>query len=302
MEITFYALRFCQEAPMPLFAPNLDLELDEGEYVIHVTRRHWIVLLQRSFFFALAFLISGGLALFRAVGGQFFVSGVTLPGQLDVLNILLFGLTALLAILWFQGRNPKQKRVLSLRDPTYLITIGVFGLAFFFRFQGGRLFHFDPFSAPGLDFISISLVLSAILTGAVLIYQIVDWATDFLVLTNFRVIYIDLQPLVRETKQEIVIDNIRQVDNRADSYPAYWLGYLRRGLERVSAWLGLRNPPQGPVAAVFSTLVVRSFSVRTLTFGYAAHGYVMERLILAELSKLRRQQEPELLRRLIEDR
>src|SRR5262245_52297873 len=119
-------MTFCQEASMPLFEPNLDLELDEGEYRIHTTRRHWIVLLQRSFIFALAFLVSGGLAFFRAVGGQFFVSGVTLPGQLDVLNIFLFVLTALLAILWFQGRNPKQKRLLSLRDLTYSITIGVF--------------------------------------------------------------------------------------------------------------------------------------------------------------------------------
>jgi Bacterial PH domain len=135
-----------------------------------------------------------------------------------------------------------------------------------------------------------------------LIYNVLDWANDFLVLTNFRVIHIDTQLLVRDVKQEIVIDNIRQVDNRADSYIAYWLGYLRRGIERFGSWLGLRNPPQGPVAAVFSTLVVRSFSVRTLTFGYAADGYVMERMILAELSKLRRQQEPELLRRLIEDR
>jgi hypothetical protein len=287
---------------MPLLEPKVDLELDEGEYTIHVTRRHWIVLLQRGFIFFLAFLITAGLAFFRAIGGQLFVSGVALRGQFDVLNIILLGMTALLVVLWLQGRNPKRKGLVSLRDLTYLITIGVFGLAFLFRLEGGRLFHIDPFSSPGLDLLGVSLTLSAITTGAILLYQVLDWANDFLVLTNFRVIHMDTQLLVRDVKQEIVIDNIRQIDNRADSYIAYWLGYLRRSFERLGAWMGLRNSPQGQIAAVFSTLVVRSFSVRTLTFGYAWNGYVMERLILEELNKLRRQQEPELLRRLIEDR
>jgi hypothetical protein len=259
---------------MLVLQPKVDLELDEGEQILHVTRRHWIILLRNSFLFGLLFLITAGLALYRAIGGRFIVSGVTLEGQLDIFNILLFGLIAGLALLWRRGRKPKQKRAL-LYDLPYFFAIGVLALAFLFRYQGGRLFHIDRFSAvAGADALNIVLLGIALLMAVILIYNVLDWANDFLILTNTRVIYADTQLLVRDVQQDVLIENIRQVDRRSDSYAAYWLGY--------------------------GTLIIHSFSPRRLTFSYARNPAEMEQKILGEVNKLRKQEDAQRLRAMIE--
>src|SRR5690242_13343246 len=210
---------------MSLLQPDLNLELDEGEQILHVSRRHWIVLVRRGFIFALVFLIAAGLAIYRALGGQFFVSGVTLAGQLDLFNILLFVLIVLTLVLWQSGRNSKRKRAWLYNLP-YLFGVGVLALAFLFRYQGGRLFHIDRFStSAGGDLLNVGLIAAALVMGVILVYNVLDWANDFLFLTNTRVIYSDTQLLVRDVRQEVLIENIRQVDRRSDNYPAYWLGY-----------------------------------------------------------------------------
>jgi hypothetical protein len=259
---------------MKVLQPNLRLELDEGEVELHRTSRHWIVLVRTNFIFALVFLSTLGLAIYRAIGGRFIVSGVTLEGQLDLFNIILFGLILVLVILWQRGRKPKQKRG-RLYDVPYVIGLGVLVLAFLFRYQGGRLFHIDRLSAAaGGDLLNIILILIALVMAVLLVYHVLDWANDFLILTNTRVIYSDTQLLVRDVRQEVLIENIRQVDRRSDNYPAYWFGY--------------------------GTLIIHSFSPRRLTFSHAKNPAEMERKILGEVNKIRKQEDVERLRAMVE--
>src|SRR5262249_21617984 len=69
-------------------------------------------------------------------------------------------------------------------------------------------------------------------------------------------------------------ENIRQVDRRSDTYPAHWLGY--------------------------GTLIIHSFSPRRLVFAYAANPVEMEQKIVAEVNKIRRQEDAARLRSMIE--
>lgn len=253
--------------------PQIDLEFDEGEQVLYTTRRHWIVLLQRGFIFMAVGLAAALLALYRAIGGTFIVGGVVQAGQLDLVSILLLGLMLALVFVWWlpRQRNPK-KPPLGL---PYLLAVGVILLAFYFRYRGGRLFYIDPLTARGGDTLNVLLFLVTIVMVAVLIYIVIDWANDFLILTNTRVIYDDQQLLVRHVVQQVLVENIQQVVARAESYPEHWLGY--------------------------GTLVIRSLSPRRLSFSHANNPQIMLQKILNEVNKLRKQKEPELLRRMIED-
>jgi hypothetical protein len=259
---------------MPLLEPKVDLELDEGEQILHLTRRHWVVLLQRTIIPLLIGLGAAGLALFRAVGGRFIVSGVALGGQFDVINLILVVLIVALVVLWQRGVDPKKKRS-WLSGLPYIVGVGALALALLFRYQGGRLLHIDPYRTSAADTFTLSLFLAAIVMGAIVIYLVIDWANDFLILTNLRVVYDDQQLLVRHVQQQLLVSDIQQVNLIQNTYPQYWLGY--------------------------GALNMRSFSPRSLFFANAAQPKVMQSMILAEVNKLRRQTEPELLRQMIED-
>jgi hypothetical protein len=259
---------------MPLLEPKVDLELDEGEQILHLARRHWVVLLQRAIIPVLIGLGALALAMFRAVGGQFVVSGVALGGQFDIFNLILFGLIILLVVLWQRGANPKKKRS-WLSGLPYIVGVGALALALLFRYQGGRLLHIDPYSSGAGDTFTFLLFLVALILGGIVAYLFIDWANDFLILTNLRVVYDDQQLLVRHVQQQLLVSDIQQVNLRQNTYPQYWLGY--------------------------GTLIVRSFSPRSLLFDNAANPKAMQDKILAEVNKLRRQSEPELLRQMIED-
>ncbi len=259
---------------MPLLEPKVDLELDEGEQILHLARRHWIVLVQRAIIPVLIAFGALGLALFRTIGGQFIVSGVTLGGQLDVINLILFGLIILLLVLWRQGSGPKRIRS-CLSSLLYFVSIGILGLVLLFRFQGGRLLHVDPYSTGTSDTFTLLLFLTAIAMGAIVAYVVIDWANDFLVLTNLRVVYDDQQLLVRHVQQQLLISDIQQVNLHQNTYLQHWLGY--------------------------GSLNIRSFSPRSLFFSNAARPKVMQEKILAEVNKWRQQSEPEQLRQMVED-
>jgi hypothetical protein len=145
------------------------------------------------------------------------------------------------------------------------------------------------------------LILISFLSFLALVYIAIDWSNDFLVLTPTRVIYEDTQLLVRQVQQEIVIENIQQVNVRADSYLAYLLGYLRRWADVVAYQLGFRRKPAEPIAAVYAKIIIGSYSPQTLNFDRSARPYDMQAKIQAEVGKLRRQQDVETLRRLIEN-
>jgi hypothetical protein len=259
---------------MPLLEPKVDLELDEGEEILHLARRHWVVLVQRALIPALIAFGALALAMFRAVGGRFVVSGVTSGGQFDIVNFLLFALIILLVVLWQRGAAPKKKRN-WLSGLPYIVGVGALALALLFRYEGGRLLHIDPYSSGAGDTFTFALFLTAIIMGAILAYFFIDWANDFLILTNLRVVYDDQQLLVRHVQQQLLVSDIQQVNLIQNSYPQYWLGY--------------------------GALNIRSFSPRSLFFDNAAHPKAMQDKILAEVNKLRRQTEPELLRQMIED-
>jgi hypothetical protein len=291
-----------------LLSPQVDLELDEGEQILHYARRHWILLLQRIFIPLVIASLTLGLSAYRAVGGLFFTSDVGPAGRLiDLINLLYFALVVGLTVLWLrrsrQATASKSKsRIPQLVDWLILGGIALLLMMIYFRYQGGRVFYIDPAYARGADLINLLLFTTGIVTIGALIYFTIDWANDFLILTSTRVIYDDRQILVRHVKQEILIENIQQVNLSADSYFAYFLGQLSLWREQALYRMGLRRtpPPEKPTVS-YGKLVVGSLSVRRLVFDWAANPAAMQGRINAELGKLRKAQEPELLRQIIED-
>jgi hypothetical protein len=281
----------------------------EGEHIVHRTRRHWVVLLIRGIGPAAVALLFGLLALYRWSGGTFVAAGIRTPGEFGPVELALIVLIVALLYLWQRStrRRAKDKKkkasfgLAYLPDLPYLLGIALLVLMLFFRLQGGEIFYIDPFSAGQNDIFN-QILLAIVLVALVgLIYIAIDWSNDFLVLTPTRVIYEDTQLLVREVQQEIVIENIQQVNVRADSYLAYLLGYIKHWYGSFIHWLGLtKNPPQ-PVAAVYAKIIIGSYSPQTLMFDYAAQPYEMQSRIQAEVGKLRKQQDVATLRRLIED-
>ncbi|MDQ2996762.1 MAG: PH domain-containing protein, partial [Chloroflexota bacterium] len=129
----------------------------------------------------------------------------------------------------------------------------------------------------------------------------IDWSNDFLILTPTRVIFEDTELLVRQIQQEIVIENIQQVNVRADSYVAYLLGYFRNWSQQIMRRLGFRSRPVGTPQAVYAKIIIGSYSPQTLIFEYADHPYEMQGKIQGLVNNLRKQQDVETLRRLIEN-
>ena len=82
-------------------------------------------------------------------------------------------------------------------------------------------------------------------------------------------IFEDTQLLVRQIQQEIVIENIQQVNVRADSYLAYLLGYFRNWSQRIVRGLGFRSKPADTPQAVYAKIIIGSYSPQTLIFEYA---------------------------------
>ncbi|HEU4324752.1 MAG TPA: PH domain-containing protein [Roseiflexaceae bacterium] len=256
--------------------PQIDLELDEGEMILYIGRRHWIELVQNGGVFIVIMLISTLLAIYRGIGGSFIVNNVAEPG-LDTTNVLLLVVIGALVVLWQRGiarqRENRNRLNLSL---FYFVTIGALSALFFFRLQGGRVIYIDPLDARPFDTYNLLLIVTALVMAGIMFYLYVDWVDDYLVLTNTRVVYDDNQMLVRHIKQQILLDDIQQVNMIADNYLAHWFGY--------------------------GQIVIRSFSPRRLVFNYAAKPSEIEKNILAEVNKLRSQQSTDMLRQLIEDR
>jgi len=135
-----------------------------------------------------------------------------------------------------------------------------------------------------------------------LIYIVIEWANVFLVLANTRVFYDDTQLVVRHVQQSLLLEDIQQVNLSADSYVAHFLGYLALWRDQFMHWAGLRNePPPEKATVAYGKIVIGSLSFQRLLFERAANPHAMVQRINAELGKLRKQQEPELLRRIIED-
>jgi len=293
-----------------LFGGDDPVKTFEGELILHRTGRHWIVLLMRGFVPLLITLLAGTLAIYRFVGGTFIQPGVRRAGQFTVVEFILIAL--ILAVLFFWQRSAglrakdkkKKKPTLGIEflpELPYLFGVGLLGLMLFFRLQGGEVFYIPPFSAPKNDIFNQLLLLFSFISLIVLIYIAIDWSNDFLILTPTRVIFEDTELLVRQIQQELVIENIQQVNVRADSYLAYLLGYFRNWAQRLRRWLGFRSKPADPTQAVYAKIIIGSYSPQTLIFEYADHPYEMQGRIQGVVNNLRKQQDVETLRRLIEN-
>lgn len=287
-----------------ILRPNVTLELDEGERILYYTRRHWVLLLMRvaaPLGFAVLALL---LAAYRALGGVFFALDAAPEGQLaDPFNIVVLVLIAAM-LLWWTRRSQKNKKAKPNLFVDSMVVLGVIVLAavIYFRYQGGRVFSFDPAYARGGDIFNIALFLAGAVALAASIYILIDWANDFLILTNTRVIYDDTVLLVRHVQQAVLIENIQQVNLSAQSYLAHFLGYLALWRAQFLHWIGARKePPPAKASAAYGKLVIGSLSLRRIMFDWAASPHVMEQQINAEIGKLKKQQEPELLKRIIED-
>jgi hypothetical protein len=302
-------LRAFRSFLVALFGGDDPVKTFEGEPILHRTGRHWIVLLMRGFVPLLIALLTGVLAIYRFVGGTFIQPGVRRAAQFTVVELILVAL--ILAVLFFwqrsagiRARDKKKKPTLGiefLSELPYLFGVGLLGLMLFFRLQGGEVFYIEPFSTPQNDLFNQLLLLFSFISLIVLIYIAIDWSNDFLILTPTRVIFEDTELLVRQIQQEIVIENIQQVNVRADSYLAYLLGYFRNWTQRIMHRLGFRSKPAAIPQAVYAKIIIGSYSPQTLIFEYADHPYEMQGKIQDEVNKLRRQQDVETLRRLIEN-
>ncbi len=257
----------------------IPLELDSDEQVILVGKRHWIELLQSSLVFLVIGSITAAVALFRAAGGTLLMmrEGVSRP-LTDPINVALLTLTIVLVALWARGEAKKERRKNTLwRNPDilYLLAILALGLAIWFRSIGGELIVIDPVYARAGDAINIVLSLITMFMLLAVAYLYNDWRNDVLVVTNKRVIYDEETMFIRHVRQQILIDDIQQVNVRADTYQATLFGYGK--------------------------IIIRSFSPRTLEFDFAARPREIEKAIMDQVRNLRRRQQPDLLRALIED-
>ncbi len=293
-----------------LFGGDDPIKTFEGEQILHRTSRHWIVLLIKGFVPLLIMLLFGALAFYRFIGGTFIRAGVRRPGQFGPVEIILAVLIIVVLFFWqrsvaTRAKDKKKKKptlgIEFLPELPYLFGVGLLGLMFFFRLQGGEVFYIEPFSTSRNDIFNQLLLLFSFISFIVLVYIAIDWSNDFLILTPTRVIFEDTELLVREIQQELVIENIQQVNIRADSYLAYLLGYFRNWWQRLIRRLGFRNKPADPPQAVFAKIIIGSYSPQTLIFERAAQPYEMQSKIQGEVNKLRKQQDVQTLRNLIEN-
>jgi hypothetical protein len=213
-----------------------DIELTEGEEIIHVTARHWLVLFGRLVLPFIVIIFFGVLAFYRGIGGSFLVLNWTalqevevfFTRELDLVNRFIVGTIGLLFLMfaYSQWRTSGQQRY---RQILLVLSAGL-ALLLYFRLQGGRVFYVDPLAAQPFD--AINLLLIAIVIGGLLriIYLFVDWANDQLVLTNKRVIRDDevvIIPKLIESKsqEQLEIDNIQSVKASSNTYVQNWFNY-----------------------------------------------------------------------------
>jgi PH (Pleckstrin Homology) domain-containing protein len=291
-----------------LFGGDDPVKTFESEPILHRTGRHWIVLLIRGFVPLLIALLAGALAFYRFIGGTFIRPGVRRAGQFTVVEFILVALIVVVLFFWQRSvsirTKDKKKPTLGigfLPNLPYFFGVGLLGLMLFFRLQGGEVFYIEPFSLPQNDLFNQLLLLFSFISLIVLVYIAIDWSNDFLILTPTRVIFEDTELLVRQIQQEIVIENIQQVNVRADSYLAYLLGYVRNWIQRLQRRLGFRSKPAETPQAVYAKIIIGSYSPQTLIFEYANQPYEMQSKIQGVVNNLRKQQDVDILRRLIEN-
>lgn len=250
------------------------------EKEISVVRHHWILLVGNLLVPVLVVLLCGGLLYYRAIGGGFLNPRAAPAGEIDIFNVFLIFMILTIALVWFiqplfgtsNKRNTRQ----------ILVAFGVFLAAIlFFRYQGGRVFDVGGTGIGNFEFDLLNGVLIAGMVLGVLyaLYTYFDWLNDFLILTNYRVIYDDEKLFVRRQQDQIAIEDIQNVVARTgDKSPS---GYLKYYLK-------------------FGTIVIQSASFRRdIVFRAANNPAEMQRRIMDEVKKKRSDRSKEDVQKII---
>jgi hypothetical protein len=206
------------------------IELSTQERIIHVTGRHYIVLLGRLVIPVLALLLFGGLAFYRSIGGGFLVTRTDAPVELDPLNWLLIGLIIIMALmwtaLWVRGKKTARARTILV------IAAAALTLLTYYRYIGGRVFYLDPvqFSGQGGDTPNLLLIGLAVISAIAVLFTSYDWLNDELIVTNQRVVYDDDTVIIprlieQRSQQQIFLEDVQDVSTATKTYPQQWLGY-----------------------------------------------------------------------------
>ncbi|WP_129626845.1 PH domain-containing protein [Candidatus Oscillochloris fontis] len=265
------------------------LDLGEGEHILHVTGRHWIVLLSRLIGPVLGIAFFAGLAFYRSIGGGFLVTDAGEPVGLDFFNWLLISIEALLLLLWTTlwvrtSGNAKAKKE-DLRTRNIILGAGgVLLLLIYYRYNGGRLFYVDSamFVRQTFDFINIVLYIFTGLSLLFTFFTTYDWLNDELILTNKRVVYDNDQVFIpklieRRSQEQIFIEDIQDVVAATKSYSQHWLG--------------------------FGTIIVKSARIGgQIAFDSASNPRTMQKKIMDEVNSYRKQRSEEDFNRMIETR
>lgn len=254
------------------------IDLLEGEEILHVTGRHWILLIVNLIPSVSIMLIALGLVVYRGVGGQFISIEPTSVPVIDTANRVLLALLTSMAAFWLFLRYqfPKQAGV---RQWVLGFSVAL-ALLVAFRALGGQLFRIDPFAATPFDLINGLLILVALVSAVMGVYTFFNWSNDELVLTNQRVIYDNdtvfiPRLLERRIQQQLPVREVQNVVARTETYLQHWFNY--------------------------GTVVVQSANVgRKLVFNAANGPLEMQGKIMAEVRKLQGQRSEQNFENLIE--
>lgn len=201
---------------------TFDLELAEGEEIIHVSRHHWTRwLLVAAVPLALA-LSAAWLIWFRVRGGYFFAPRAEIGGFNDGVNILLMVLAGALAFLWLRSRRDPKRR--GLRAALLVVAALLLGLAWF-RFTGGRVFALNAFASPGMDAVNRAALGFVGFMLVVCVYLWVDWRDDALVLTSRRVVHDRRVLFQRHLQEQVLLEHVAKSQGKSTTYAGYWLDY-----------------------------------------------------------------------------
>lgn len=249
--------------------PERELNLHGGEAIISIMHRHIVYLLVRLVAPGVIFALCAATVIFRAAGGQFFVGDAVPDGQIGIFDIVLLVVAALLLVGAFIIRRTRGASI------TLGLAAAVAAAWLIFRLRGGRVLTLSPYGGQALDGPNVLLLIGAAVTGAICLYLYLDWKIDEFILTTNRVIYNSERPLVRREQEQLPLINIQQVEASTDTYIRHWLK--------------------------LGTLQIKSAAVGfTIFFADAYDPDEMQRQIMNQVKKVRRDETNADLRRLIE--
>lgn len=263
------------------------LDLGEGEQILHVTGRHWIVLLGRLILPVLGIVAFGGLAFYRSIGGGFLVTEIGEPVGIDFINWALIGVMMVILLLWtslwVRTSGKKKPKPDDLRTRNVLLgVVAVLLLVVYYRYKGGHLFYIDPvmFVRQTLDLVNIILIALAGLSLLFVFFSAYDWLNDELILTNKRVVYDNDEVFIprlveRRSQEQIFIEDIQDVVASTKTYPQHLLGY--------------------------GVVIIKSARIGgQITFDSAAKPMEMQKKIMGEVTAFRKQRSAADFSRMIE--